>query len=126
MRARPWRCAGGARGAGSGRATARTAHAAAGPAAEDPADPGALAAQAPQGARMEYGREIVDGFASRGELPIPLRGAPGAAVGRGQGGLELTCDGFVSGENGQQSEQELEQGQGQGQGKWRALGPQLL
>jgi hypothetical protein len=59
---------------------------------------------------MEYGREIVDGFASRGELPIPLRGAPGAAVGRGQGGLELTCDGFVSGENGQQSEQELEQG----------------
>ena len=59
---------------------------------------------------MEYGRKIVDGFASGGELPIPLRGAPGAAMGRGQGGMELACDGFASGKNGQQSEQELKQG----------------
>ena len=86
------------------------AHAAAGAAAQDPADPGALAAETAQGARVEYGCQVVDGFAGGGEVPIPLRGAPGAAVGRGQGGFELSRDGFASGEDGQLGEQELEQG----------------
>ena len=85
---------------------ARAAHAAAGTPAQDPADPGALAAQTAEGARMEHGCQVVDGFAGRGEVPIPKRGAPGAAVGRGQEGR----DGFVSGEECQQGEQEVLQG----------------
>ena len=87
---------------------AGTAHAAAGAATHDPADPCALPAQATQGARMEYGREVVDGFAGGGELPIPQRGAPGA--GGGQGDSELGGDGLGPGEDRQQGQQEVEQG----------------
>jgi hypothetical protein len=81
---------------------ARAAHASAGQAAQDPADPGALAAQTAQGARMEYGREVVDGFADGGEAPILTRGArPAAEEGRGEAGAE---------EERQQGEQEAEHG----------------
>ena len=48
---------------------------------------GAVAAKASQGARMEYGREIFDGFAGGGELPIAQRGARGAALGGATGEL---------------------------------------
>jgi hypothetical protein len=89
---------------------ARTAHAAAGAAAQDPADPGALAAQTAQGARVEYGCQVVDGFAGGGEVPIPQGGAPGAAMGGRQDAFELGRDGSVPGEERQQGEQELEQG----------------
>ncbi len=87
---------------------ARAAHAAAGTPAQDPADPGALAAQTAQGARVEYGREVVDGFAGGGEMPIPLRGAPRAGGGGGHG--ELGHDRLVPREERQQGEQELKQG----------------
>ena len=84
------------------------AHAAAGAAAQDPADPGALAAETAQGARVEYGCEVVDGFAGGGEVPIPKRGAPGAGGGGGQG--EFGHDRLVPREERQQGEQELKQG----------------
>ena len=92
---------------------AGTAHAAAGAATHDPADPGALAAQTAQGARMEYGREVVDGFAGGGELPIPQRGAPGAARGMGGAGHgDPGQEGPVPGEERQQDEQQVQQGRG--------------
>ena len=106
MRGRLWRCAGDTERAGSGRAATGRAHAESGEAAQDPADPGALLAQATQGAGGEYGREIVDGFAGGGELPVPERGAPGAA---GRGGA-LGREGLVAGEDGQEREQETQQG----------------
>ena len=57
---------------------------------------------------MEYGREVVDGFAGGGELPIAQRGAPGAALGGGEGGRDLGGEGLVADENGDEGEQELE------------------
>ena len=102
------RRAGEAKGTGSGRAIAGTAHAAAGAAAEDPADPGALTAQTAQGARVEYGCQVVDGFAGGGEVPIPKRGAPGAGGGGGQS--ELGHDRLVPREERQQGEEQVQEG----------------
>ena len=84
------------------------AHAAAGAAAQDPADPGALAAEATQGARVEYGCQVVDGFAGGGELPIPGGGAPCAGGGGGQG--ELGHDRLVPREERQKGEKQVEEG----------------
>jgi len=57
---------------------------------------------------MEYGREVVDGFAGGGELPIAQRGAPGAALGGAED--EAGHRGLAAEEDGEQGEQEVEQG----------------
>ncbi len=110
---RPWRGAGDGVRAPCGGGLAGTAHAGCGEAAQNPADPGALPAQPAQTAGRQYGREVVDGFAVGGEVPVPQRGAPGADGGAGDRGADPGLEGLVAGEDGEQDEQQVQQGGGE-------------
>jgi hypothetical protein len=63
---RLWRCAGGERRAGYGRALAGQGHALGGGAAQDVADPGALAADFAQGTVVPGGVRVFGGVVSPG------------------------------------------------------------
>ena len=89
------------------------AHAAGAGAAQDPAEHGALAADVAHGARVEERREILDGAAIGGELPVLAGNAPGVAAGDplgAAGAFHLLAEGFALEQEGDQGEQQGTQG----------------
>ncbi len=107
---RPGRGAGDAVRGESGRAPDGGTHAAGAGAAQDPAEPGALAADAAHGAGADIRREILDGAAFGGEPPVLAGDAPRIAAGGMAGHCQSLAGGFALEEEGDQGEQQGTQG----------------